>query len=76
MATRRSWLKWRNISMLKDEQIALLKDISASIAFDDRQAAVDELVMEGYLAKDGDLYELTSKGEMEVEAHAALQNAP
>jgi predicted transcriptional regulator len=37
---------------------------------------VDELVMEGYLVKDGDLYELTSKGEMEVEAHAALQNAP
>ncbi|OJU30432.1 MAG: hypothetical protein BGN91_04470 [Nitrobacter sp. 62-13] len=62
--------------MLKDEQIALLKDISASIAFDERQAAVDELVMEGYVLKDGDLYELTSKGEMEVEAHAALQNAP
>jgi hypothetical protein len=32
--------------------------------------------MEGYLVKDGDLYELTSKGEMEVEAHAALQNVP
>ena len=58
----------------KDEQIALLKDISASIAFDDRQAAVDELVMEGYLVKDGDLYELTAKGEMEVEAHAAVQS--
>jgi predicted transcriptional regulator len=60
--------------MLKEEQIALLKDISASIAFDDRQAAVDQLVMEGYLVKDGDLYELTAKGEMEVEAHAALRS--
>jgi hypothetical protein len=59
--------------MLRDEQIALLKDVSASIAFDDRQAAVDELVIEGYLLKDGDLYELTAKGQMEVEAHAALQ---
>lgn len=61
--------------MLKDEQIALLKDISASIAFDDRRAAVDELVMEGYLVKDGDLYELTANGEMEVESHAALQGS-
>lgn len=61
--------------MLKDEQITLLKDISESIAFDDRQVAVDELVMEGYLVKDGDLYELTAKGEMEVVAHAAVQNS-
>lgn len=62
--------------MLKDEQIALLKDVSASIAFDERKAAVDELVIEGYLVKDGDLYELTAKGEMEVEAHVALQAPP
>jgi hypothetical protein len=62
--------------MLRNAQIALLKDVSASIAFDDRQAAVDELVIEGYLLKDGDLYELTAKGQMEVEAHAALQSSP
>jgi hypothetical protein len=61
--------------MLRDAQIALLKDVSASIAFDDRQAAVDELVIEGYLLKDGDLYELTAKGQMEVEAHAALTSS-
>ena len=50
--------------MLKDEQVAVLCDIGRSVAFDDsKQGEVDQLVIEGYVLKDGDLYELTPKGE-------------
>jgi hypothetical protein len=50
--------------MLKDEDIAVLCDIAQSIAFaDDRHGEIDRLIKEGYVSKDGDLYELTPKAE-------------
>jgi hypothetical protein len=50
--------------MLKDEEVAVLCDIAQSIAFaDDRQGEIDRLIVEGYVSKDGDLYELTPKAE-------------
>ena len=58
--------------MLNDAQIAILRDISQSIAFaDDERGELELLIVEGYVAKDGDLYELTPKGLKEVEDHAA-----
>lgn len=48
--------------MLTDEQIATLREIDDSVAFDDI-AKVSELVIEGYVEKDGDLFQLTPKGE-------------
>jgi hypothetical protein len=50
--------------MLKDEEVAVLCDIAQSIAFaDDKQGQIDRLIVEGYVSKDGDLYELTPKAE-------------
>jgi len=50
--------------MLREEQVAVLCDIAQSIAFaDDMQGEVDRLILEGYVAKDGDLYELTPKAQ-------------
>ncbi|GLH75182.1 hypothetical protein SSBR45G_00900 [Bradyrhizobium sp. SSBR45G] len=50
--------------MLTDHQIAMLCDIGQSIAFAaDRQDELLELIQEGYVAKDGDVYELTPKAE-------------
>ena len=50
--------------MLTDEQVAVLCDISQSVAFaDDVHGEVEKLIVEGYVLKDGDLYELTPKGE-------------
>jgi hypothetical protein len=50
--------------MLSDEQIAVLCDIGQSIAFaDDRRGEVEKLIIEGYVSKDGDIFELTPKGE-------------
>jgi hypothetical protein len=58
--------------VLRDDQIAILCEISPSIAFaDDKQGEVENLIVEGYVMKDGDLYELTPKGVMAVEQHAA-----
>ncbi|MBI5261611.1 MAG: hypothetical protein HY852_07315 [Bradyrhizobium sp.] len=58
--------------MLRDNQLAILRDISQSIAFaDDKHGAVEELIVEGYVMKDGDIYELTPKGVTAVEEHAA-----
>src|SRR3569833_512392 len=51
-------------AMLRDDQIAMLCDIGQSIAFaDDSQGEIDTLIREGYVAKDGDLYELPPKAE-------------
>jgi hypothetical protein len=51
-------------AMLKDAEVAVLCDIAQSIAFaDDMQGEVDRLIREGYVAKDGDLYELTPKAQ-------------
>lgn len=51
--------------MLTDEQLAVLRDIDNAVAFDDGATVVD-LVLEGYVQKDGDLFELTPKGEKAV----------
>jgi hypothetical protein len=58
--------------MLRGEQLSILKDISQSIAFaDERHGEVEELIIEGYVMKDGDLFELTPKGVTAIEDHAA-----
>jgi len=50
--------------MLSDEQVAVLCDIGQSIAFaDNRHGEVEKLIVEGYVSKDGDSFELTPKGE-------------
>jgi hypothetical protein len=50
--------------MLKDDQLKLLRDVEAAVAFnDDRHGMANELVLSGYLKKVGDLYELTPAGE-------------
>jgi len=56
--------------MLTDEQLSLLREIQAAVAFDgDRQGIADQLVISGHLKKVGDLYELTPDGEMAVLAN-------
>ncbi len=58
--------------MIRDEQLAILRDISQSVAFaDDRQGKVGQLIADGYVMKDGDLFELTAKGVTAVEEHAS-----
>jgi hypothetical protein len=58
--------------MLRDEQLAILRDISQSIAFaDDKHGEVEELIIAGCVMKDGDLFELTPKGVTAIEEHAA-----
>ena len=62
--------------MLHDEELSILRDISQSIAFaDDRQGKMGQLIADGYVMKDGDLYELTAKGVTAVEEHAAALGA-
>ena len=51
--------------MLTDEQLAVLRDIDSAVAFDDDSKVV-ALVLDGYVQKDGDLFELTPKGEKAV----------
>jgi hypothetical protein len=63
-------------AMLRDEQLSILRDISQSVAFaNDRQGKVGQLIAEGYVMKDGDLFELTAKGVTAVEEHAAALGA-
>ena len=53
--------------MLTDTQIAVLCDIGQSIAFsDDKRDELLRLIVDGYVQKDGDTYELTAKGEAAV----------
>ena len=62
--------------MLRDEQLSILRDISQSVAFaDDRQGKMGQLIADGYVMKDGDLFELTAKGVTAVEEHAAALGA-
>ena len=51
--------------MLTDEQLAVLRDIDSAVAFDDDSKVV-ALVLDGYVQKDDDLFELTPKGEKAV----------
>jgi len=62
--------------MLDEEQLAILRDIGSSIAFDDdKRGKVTDLVLEGYVKKDGDLYELTPKGMRVVEETGAIRES-
>ncbi|BEV43958.1 hypothetical protein [Afipia carboxidovorans] len=62
--------------MLDEEQLAILRDIGSSIAFDDdKRGKVTDLVLEGYVKKDGDLYELTPKGMRVVEETGAIRDS-
>ena len=50
--------------MLTDVQVSVLCDVAQSVALaKGRLDEVDRLMREGYLAKCGDLYALTSKAE-------------
>lgn len=50
--------------MLTDAQVAVLCDIAQSLSLaGDRPPEVDRLVKEGYVVKDGDLYQLTPKAQ-------------
>ncbi|MET0970963.1 MAG: hypothetical protein ABWY18_17325 [Tardiphaga sp.] len=49
--------------MLTDKQIEMLRDIDNSVAFAEGGDDVDRLVIDGFVERDGDLYELTAKGE-------------
>jgi hypothetical protein len=50
--------------MLTDAQIAVLCDIAQSVVLaGERQGEADRLVKEGYVVRDGDVYELTPKAE-------------
>jgi hypothetical protein len=61
--------------MLKDEQVAVLCDIGQSVGFSDElKGDLETLVVEGYVAKDGDLYQLTPKGEKVIEDRGAGLN--
>lgn len=61
--------------MLSDGQIAILCDIGQSIAFDDdKHGEVEKLIIEGYVTKNGDLYELSPKGEKIIEDRGAGLN--
>jgi hypothetical protein len=56
--------------MLSNEQIAILCDIGQSVAFsDDRHGEVQQLVIDGYVVKNGDLYELSPLGQSAVADH-------
>lgn len=57
--------------MLSQEQLAVLRDIDNSVAFDNAERA-DQLVLDGYVEKDGDLYQLTAKGEKSLLDNGAL----
>lgn len=61
--------------MLTDAQVAVLCDIAQSVALaGNRQGEVDRLVEEGYVVKDGDLYELTPKAEKALSDRGAGLN--
>jgi hypothetical protein len=62
--------------MLREEQLSILRDISQSVAFaDDRHGKIGELIADGYVMKDGDLFEPTAKGVTAVEEHPAASDA-
>jgi hypothetical protein len=62
--------------MLTDDQLELLREVQAAVAFDDgREGMADQLVISGHLKKVGDLYELTPDGEMALLANG-VTNLP
>jgi len=60
--------------MLTDAEVAVLCDIAQSIAFAGDSDKIDRLLEEGYVAKDGDLYELTPKAEKALSDRGAGLN--
>ena len=61
--------------MIRAEQIAILCDIGQSTAFsDEKHGEVQTLIVEGYVLKNGDLYELTPKGQKELDDRGAGLN--
>jgi hypothetical protein len=61
--------------MLDNERVAILCDIGQSTSFaGDKRAGLAKLVAEGYVRKAGDAYELTPKGEKELEDRGAGLN--
>ena len=59
--------------MLTEKQFLILKDISQAPGFsDERHGKVEQLIIEGYVFKNGDLYELTAKGESTLSDHLAV----
>jgi hypothetical protein len=54
--------------MLTKEQSAILRDIGQSVAFSGNEGeGIKGLVLDNYVFKDGDLYQLTPKGERYLE---------
>jgi hypothetical protein len=50
--------------MLSDAQIALLCDIGQASSFDEeRKDEILELVVRGYVERDGDVFKITARGE-------------
>jgi hypothetical protein len=61
--------------MLTEVQVAVLCDIAQSIAFaGDKKGEVERLIKEGYVARDGDLYELTPKAQKALSDRGAGLN--
>jgi hypothetical protein len=57
---------------LTNRQLGILRDIDQAIAFDDDlQGEVERLIIESYVVKQGDLYELTAAGEKALLDNAA-----
>jgi hypothetical protein len=62
--------------MLTDEQLKLLREVQAAVAFDDgREGMADQLVISGHLKKVGDLYEVTPEGETVLLANGVTKPA-
>ena len=50
--------------MLTDKQIAILCDIGQALSFDtEKKGEVLNLIVRGYVEKDGDLFRITPRGE-------------
>ena len=56
--------------MLTDAQIAILCDIGQASSFDERKKGeVLDLVVRGYVERDGDLFKVTPRGETNHRTH-------
>jgi len=63
--------------MLRDSQVSILRDIGQSVAFDGVHCdAMNDLIVDGLVFKDGDIYELTPKGLKYIEDLGAFTDIP
>ncbi|HET7886889.1 MAG TPA: hypothetical protein VFL62_11740 [Bradyrhizobium sp.] len=61
--------------MLSDAQVAVLCDIAQSVALaDDRQRELEQLAREGYIARDGERFAVTPKGQQVLSDRGAGLN--